>query len=96
MVVMGRHRWANTVVTGAILPLLLSVLYTMLIVTHWGEAEGGFGSLADIRALFANEWLLLAGWVRYLAFDLFDPHHRCHARPSHGRLFGPAQRQREC
>jgi hypothetical protein len=35
------------------------------------DAEGGFGSLADVRALFGNEGLLLAGWVHYLAFDLF-------------------------
>jgi hypothetical protein len=71
LIFMGRHRWAHTLVTGAILPGLLSVLYTTLLVTHWGETEGGFTSLAGVRALFSNEWLLLAGWIHYLAFDLF-------------------------
>jgi len=34
-------------------------------------AQGGFGSLADVAALFSQPGLLLAGWVHYLAFDLF-------------------------
>ena len=38
--------------------------------TRFAGAEGGFGSLADVRALFASDWVLLAGWVHYLAFDL--------------------------
>jgi hypothetical protein len=33
-------------------------------------AGGGFGSIAEVRALFAQDALLLAGWVHYLAFDL--------------------------
>ena len=32
---------------------------------------GGFGSLAEVRKLFGRDELLLAGWVHYLAFDLF-------------------------
>ena len=27
--------------------------------------------MAGVQALFSNHWLLLAGWVHYLAFDLF-------------------------
>jgi hypothetical protein len=34
------------------------------------SSQGGFGSLAEVASLFANPWLLLAGWVHYLAFDL--------------------------
>ena len=60
-----------SLVTGAILPALFAVLYTCLVVTHWNERTGGFGSLAQVHALFSNDWLLLAGWVHYLAFDLF-------------------------
>jgi hypothetical protein len=33
-------------------------------------AEGGFSTLSGVASLFANPWLLLAGWVHYLAFDL--------------------------
>ena len=66
-------RWEYTrivVLTGAI-PLLLAVAYTVLIVLFFGRAEGGFGSLADVMKLFTNEWAVLAGWIHYLAFDLF-------------------------
>ena len=34
-------------------------------------SQGGFSSLAGVAQLFENRWLLLAGWVHYLAFDLF-------------------------
>ncbi len=58
------------VLSGAV-PLLLAVPYTVLIVLYFGQAEGGFGSLADVMKLFTNEWAVLAGWIHYLAFDLF-------------------------
>ena len=67
----GRKRWSAPLVTGAILPLLLAGVYMALIATHWAGSEGGFGTLAEVAKLFANRWLLLAGWVHYLAFDLF-------------------------
>ena len=67
----GRKRWSAALVTGAILPTLLAILYVGLIATHWAGSEGGFGTLAEVSKLFANPWLLLAGWVHYLAFDLF-------------------------
>ena len=54
-----------------VIPLGLSLLYAGLIAVHFASADGGFGSLADVRALFANDHALLAGWVHYLAFDLF-------------------------
>jgi hypothetical protein len=33
-------------------------------------STGGFSSLSAVAALFADPWLLLAGWIHYLAFDL--------------------------
>ena len=71
LIVAGRVRWVPALVTGAILPLLFAALYSFLIAAHWGEKTGGFGSVAQVRALFSNDWLLVAGWVHYLAFDLF-------------------------
>ena len=58
-------------ITGFGVPLLLSFLYLLLVVGHWGEHSGGFSSLPQVAQLFQNQWLLLAGWVHYLAFDLF-------------------------
>ena len=63
--------WISSLVTGAILPLLFAVLYAGLLLGNWGAAEGGFSSLAAVESLFSNQWMLLAGWVHYLAFDLF-------------------------
>ena len=59
------------VTAGIIIPLLLSALYLFLIVQNFSGAPGGFGSLADVSLLFSRPALLLAGWVHYLAFDLF-------------------------
>ena len=53
------------------IPALLSVAYTGLILVNWSTAPGGFGSLADVMALFTDPAVALAGWVHYLAFDLF-------------------------
>lgn len=38
---------------------------------HFGEAEGGFGTLPEVMRLFTYKWVALGGWVHYLAFDLF-------------------------
>jgi hypothetical protein len=57
-------------VTGLVVPALFAVLYSALIASAWGGSEGGFSSLAAVAQLFGNRWLLLAGWVHYLCFDL--------------------------
>ena len=58
-------------IAALIIPLLLAVAYTALILAHWSGATGGYGSLPDVMALFTNPHIALAGWVHYLAFDLF-------------------------
>ena len=58
-------------VAGLWLPLLMSGVYTALILLFFAQAPGGFGSLADVQLLFTSPWAALAGWVHYLAFDLF-------------------------
>ena len=58
-------------VAGRYLPLALSAGYTVLILAFWWQGEGGFGSLANVQQLFTSPWLALAGWVHFLAFDLF-------------------------
>jgi hypothetical protein len=71
LVFLGPKYWARALVIGAILPLLLAALYSVLLITHSSDLQGGFGTLAGVQTLFSNEWILLAGWVHYLAFDLF-------------------------
>jgi hypothetical protein len=59
------------IVVFGIIPILLSLIYLFLIVNHFGEAEGDFGSLQGVMSLFTNEYAVLGGWVHYLAFDLW-------------------------
>ncbi len=55
-----------------IIPFGLSLLYAGLAMAHIATVEGGgFGSLAEVKTLLSDDWALLAGWVHYLAFDLF-------------------------
>jgi Domain of unknown function (DUF4281) len=64
--------WTRRVwlVCGRVVPVALSVVYLAMFVMHW-RGEGGFGSPAEVRALFDVPGLLVAGWLHYLAFDLF-------------------------
>jgi hypothetical protein len=70
LIALPRQRLAHLVASVAI-PVAIAIVYLVLIGQHLGSADGGFGSLADVTRLFANPALLLAGWVHYLAFDLF-------------------------
>ncbi len=66
-----RWKWTQKIVVSGAVSLLLSVAYLVLIVLFFGKAEGGFSSLADVMKLFTNPYAALAGWIHYLAFDLF-------------------------
>ena len=62
-------RWTQKLVRAVITALAL--VYLALVVVYLPEAQGGFSSLESVAQLFANPYLLLAGWIHYLAFDLF-------------------------
>lgn len=70
LIFLRRARW-STMVVPFVLPSLLAVVYVVLLAMTLGRSEGGFSTLAGVRALFEDPWVLLAGWVHYLAFDLF-------------------------
>jgi ABA DEFICIENT 4-like len=69
LAVLPRRIWAERLSTWAI-PGLLAGLYVAIVAVRWGQSPGGFSSLAAVRQLFDDRWMLLAGWVHYLAFDL--------------------------
>jgi hypothetical protein len=94
--------WTSTV-TSTVVPGLLAMAYTAIVATMWAGSEGGFSSLAAVAALFANPWILLAGWTHYLAFDLLAGNWEMHDSRTRGIpyvlvlpclvltfLFGPA------
>jgi hypothetical protein len=59
-------------VTGLALPALFAAAYLVALgAALRGGAGGGFGSIGEVRTLFADDRALTAGWVHYLAFDLF-------------------------
>lgn len=71
LLVFARRRWAHWHVAGIGIPAALAVAYLVLLAWQAPGAGGGFSTLAGVRALFAQDGVLLAGWLHYLAFDLF-------------------------
>ncbi len=71
LITVGWYKQVATIAGRYIFPGTLALIYLLLVCLHWQGHAGGFGSLADVALLFRNPWLLTAGWVHYLAFDLF-------------------------
>lgn len=57
--------------TQFVIPALWGVAYVVLLIQGMPETEGSFSSIDGVRALFASDSALTAGWLHYLAFDLF-------------------------
>lgn len=70
LAVFPKRAWAGELLAGRVVPMMLAVLYAGIIAAMFPGAEGGFSSLDAVASLFRQPWLLLAGWVHYLAFDL--------------------------
>jgi hypothetical protein len=68
---MPGRRWITDVLAALVVPALLAALYVAIVATRIGGSPGGFSSLPGVAMLFSDPWLLLAGWIHYLAFDLF-------------------------
>ena len=58
-------------VAGLLIPILLAVAYGGLVLAFWSRAQGGFDNLSNVMLLFTKPEIALAGWIHYLAFDLF-------------------------
>ena len=70
LIVLPGRRWVNRTLAGGAVPAGFAVVYAIIMAVHFGGSSGGFSSLPDVAMLFNNPWLLLAGWIHYLAFDL--------------------------
>jgi hypothetical protein len=62
--------WSDRIAALIISPAL-AIAYTGLVMAFWSSAEGGFDTLDNVIALFKTREVVLAGWIHYLAFDLF-------------------------
>lgn len=63
-------RWTQRTVTF-VWPLLIAALYVWLLAAHRPPPESGFNSLRQVQILFSSPYAVVAGWIHYLAFDLF-------------------------
>ena len=68
--IVRRNAFLRDQIAGRAFPLGMAMIYSTLILFFF-KADGGFGTLAEVKLLFTNDWAALAGWVHYLAFDLF-------------------------
>ena len=74
LLLLPRWRWTTGFITSCLLPGLLAIAYLVLMAANFGRDGAGFSafnSLDGIKGLFQNDAVLLAGWIHYLAFDLF-------------------------
>ena len=70
LIVLPRQRWVTGLLAPFAMPAVFAAIYVAIIVTQWKGSAGGFSSLPAVATLFSQPWLLLAGWMHYLAFDL--------------------------
>ena len=75
----GMPAWSDRI-AGLGLPGLLAFAYVATIAWFWGEqtplygqsvGTPGFDSIEGVAALLGTREALVAGWIHYLAFDLF-------------------------
>jgi hypothetical protein len=73
LILLPGQRWVVEVLARVIIPVVIAAAYIFLMAANYGTApaDGNFGSLAGVASLFSVQELLLAGWIHYLAFDLF-------------------------
>lgn len=71
LIFLPRWPWLITTLRIGVIGIL-GVVYATLIFAYASGAEGaGFSTLAGVAAFMAVPPLMLAGWIHYLAFDLF-------------------------
>ena len=72
LVVAPKWQWTRKLIFHAWIPSLIAVcyLYAFIVAPDFPE-EGTIRSLEGVMILFQQPHIMLAGWVHYLAFDLF-------------------------
>jgi hypothetical protein len=66
-----RWRWTQAIVHSALLPLVLGLAYVGTLATASSPKDAGGGSLAAMMRLFDSPGVATAGWIHFVAFDLF-------------------------
>ncbi|MFC0261231.1 ABA4-like family protein [Fontibacter flavus] len=64
-------KWIYQTLFSGVL-IVLGIMYLFYLFTGIGSlADFNFDSLEQVRTVFSSDEALLAGWIHYLAFDLF-------------------------
>ena len=73
LIFLPRWKWTLGLISAGLIPFALGLVYVGIILSQgFGSEEGGgFGSVEAVSILFDNPYSLTAGWIHYLAFDLF-------------------------
>ncbi len=73
LLILPRWQWTLGLISAGLIPFVLGLVYVGIFLSQgFGATEGGgFGSIEQVYTLFGNPYLLTAGWIHYLAFDLF-------------------------
>ncbi|MGB8818421.1 MAG: ABA4-like family protein [Rhizobiaceae bacterium] len=71
LIFLPRWKVMDTALFLVLIPAL-SFAYSALVFVHFFTVPGGgFSSIDEVRQLFLSDPVLVAGWIHYLAFDLF-------------------------
>lgn len=70
LIALPRRSWVTGAVTRLVVPGLFAAAYTGIVAVSLSSSDGSFSTLEGVGRLFDHRWLLLAGWLHYLAFDL--------------------------
>lgn len=70
LIIFPKKKLTRIIIHQGVFMALLGVAYLVFILQGLGNG-GGFDSIESVRQLFASDAALLAGWLHYLAFDLF-------------------------
>lgn len=72
LILFGNSIPAHRLIHSGAIPALFSVIYVFFAAQGiYTRAPGGFDSLQSVAQLFQSRDWLLAGWIHYLAFDLW-------------------------
>ncbi|MBT8145823.1 MAG: DUF4281 domain-containing protein [Gammaproteobacteria bacterium] len=73
LILLPRWKWTLGLISAGLIPFVLGLVYVGIFLSQGfgGEEGGGFGSVEAVSILFSNPYSLTAGWIHYLAFDLF-------------------------
>jgi hypothetical protein len=71
LIILPNWRYTQAMILHGVI-VLFAILYTYLFGKDIGSFDpNSFSALANVKALFQNDNAVAAGWLHYLAFDLF-------------------------